>query len=167
MTRYTKALRQKIVREFAVRHNGIYNPARFVDEVRRAGKKHPAHGWFTWDASKAAKAHWLQEARDFARDLRVVFTVEQVGRRKPLTVKQTEMPMVISPMSGRHRGGGYVLVQSGSEEHIAEHCLQAAMALDSWLSRYASALAHIGESTATIVSLANKLRLARVDKSAA
>ena len=35
-TRITKATRQKIVREFALRHNGQFNPALFFEEVREA-----------------------------------------------------------------------------------------------------------------------------------
>lgn len=144
MSRFTKQERQKIVREFALRHNGVYNPSLFVEEVREAGESHPAHSWFEWDAGKAALAYQVEQAREFARDLRIKFTVEDVGRTTPITIREAPMPMVISPVAGRRAGGGYVLVNPDSPEHMAEHCGQAATALRAWVSRYQSALVHAG-----------------------
>lgn len=97
---------------------------------------------------KAALAYQVEQARDFARDLVVQFTIEEVGR-KGIKVNQ-EMPLVISPMSGRRKGGGYVLVDVSNPDHMAEHCLQAAISLRSWLARYESALASVGITTASI-----------------
>lgn len=154
MSRFTKALRQRIVREFAVRHNGTYNPTLFVEEVRRVGPSHPAYEWFEWDASKAAAAYQVEQARDFARDLRVTFKVEVVnGGRRSVKVRETAMPLVISPMEGRKHGGGYLLVDPDNPAFIAEHCGQAAGALRSWLSRYRSALDHINVKPDTVSDL--------------
>lgn len=78
--RFTKAVRQEIVREFAIRHNGHFNPALFIAEVEARGEEHPAYSWFEWDQEKAAREYRLDQARDFASGLRVSFTVEEVGR---------------------------------------------------------------------------------------
>lgn len=159
MAQFTKELRQEIVREFALRHNGIFNPALFLDEVRSAGPSHQAYEWFEWDASKAALAYQTEQARNFARDLRVVFKIEEIGRKSAFTVRQTEMPMVMSPMAGRSKGGGYILVDPDDAEHMQEHCRQAATALRAWLDRYDAALVHCGGKRGDAESI-----IARLDR---
>jgi hypothetical protein len=158
MSRFTKELRQQIVEDFSRRHNGLYDPALFLKEVREKGKDHPAYDWFEWDQSKAAQEHQLWQARSFAKDLRVSFTVEEVGRSGAVTVKTTEMPAVISPVAGRKDGGGYVLTDPNDPEHIAEHCRQAGTALLSWMNRYKAALLHVEGSTKSIERLASELQ---------
>lgn len=158
MGTFTKALRQKIVTEFATRHNGTYNPALFVEEVRRTGASHPAHAWFEWDQSKAALAHQVEQARDFARDLRVTFTVQVVnGGKRSVRVRETAMPLVLSPMDGRKNGGGYLLVNPDDPAYMAEHAGQAAQALRSWWSRYESAAEHVGIAASDVEAMIAKL----------
>jgi hypothetical protein len=160
MAGFTKARRQKIVEDFARRHNGNFNPALFLDEVRRQGESHPAYGWFEWDAAKAAAAYQLEQARDFARDLRVSFKVEEIIAPNQVRIREHPIPMVISPMDGRKRGGGYVLTDPDDPDHIAEHCLQAARTLQQWRDRYSAALAHaevkVGEVNMMIARLEHK-----------
>lgn len=150
MARFTKQLRQQIVEEFSIRHNGHFNPTLFLEEVRSKGPRHPAYEWFEWDQDKAALAYQIEQARDFARDLRVSFRVEEVGRGRTVSVREAEMPMVLSPMAGRRDGGGYYLVDPENPEHAAEHCRQAAVALRAWFRRYQSALVHANGSSAAI-----------------
>lgn len=148
MSGFTKDARQRIVREFALKHGGRYEPAEFVAEVRKTGKKHPAWDWFEWSTEKAAQAYWLEQARDFARDLRVVFNVKTVAGGT--TKVRAEMPMVMSPMVGRSKGGGYVLSNPNDPRHMTEFCRQAASDLSSWLSRYKGALLHAGIEPASV-----------------
>lgn len=157
MSKFTKELRQKIVEEFSRRHNGQYNPALFLDEVKAKGKKHPAYGWFEWDPAKAANEFNLWQARSFAKDLRISFSVEEVGRGGAVTVKTTEMPMVLSPSNGRRDGGGYVLTDPNDPAHQAEHCHQAAAALRSWLNRYQAAVIHAGYGVKIVEQLADAM----------
>ncbi len=152
--RFTKEQRQEIVRNFAVRHNGQYNPKLFLEEVRKEGEKHPAYGWFEWNADKAAYEYQLWQAREFAHDLKVSFTVETVGRKGSVKVVQTEMPMVLSPRESRKDGGGYVLSNPADKDHMAEHCYQAAVALRTWLNRYQAALIHAGVSNGKVDEIA-------------
>lgn len=167
MARFTKALRQQIVREFAVRHNGYFNPSLFLEEVRANGPDHPAHEWFQWDDDKAAREHRLWQAREFAKDLKVTFEVEEVGRNKAIKITEQEAPMVISPGSGRNSGGGYFLTDPDNPEHMAEHCRQAAVALRSWLRRYESAVKYAGGSVAALERSAAALEKASaVDEAA-
>lgn len=153
----SKETRQEIVREFALRHNGTYNPKLFIDEVRRVGAEHPAFDWFEWNREKAAYEHQLWQAREFARDLRVIFTVEEVGRKNAVRVREVAMPLVMSPTAGRADGGGYVLSDPNDPEHMAEHCRQAAAALRTWFNRYEAALIHSGGSVADVEKAISRL----------
>lgn len=158
MSRFTKALRQKIVQEFAVRHNGTYNPSLFVEEVRRTGEAHPAYTWFEWDREKAALAYHVEQARDFARDLRVTFKVEVInGGKRSVKVRESAMPLVLSPMDGRKSGGGYILVNPDDPAYMAEHCGQAAQALRSWWSRYQAAAEHAGVAASEVNGMISQL----------
>lgn len=157
MSKFTKELRQQIVEDFARKHNGQYDPALFLKEVRDTGKTHPAYGWFEWDNKKAANEYNLWQARAFAKDLRIKFEVEEVGRSGSVTVKSVEAPLVISPMAGRGDGGGYVSFDPNSPAHQAEHCHQAAAALRSWLKRYQAALVHAGYGVKSVESIADAL----------
>lgn len=157
MARFTKELRQQIVEDFARRNNGVYNPTLFLQEVRAKGPDHPAYDWFEWDVEKAALAYQVEQARDFARDLRIRFEVEEVGRKEAITVRPVAMPLVISPVANRRDGGGYFLSNPDDPEHVAEHCRQAATALRAWADRYQSALAQAGVQSKAIESITKAL----------
>ncbi len=168
MSRFTKALRQQIVKDFAIKHNGVYNPTLFLEEVRRTGPTHPAYDWFEWDRERAAAQYQVEQARNFARDLRVSFTVQVVnGGRRSIQVRETAMPLVLSPVDGRRSGGGYVLTDENDPSHMTEHCRQAAMALRAWLNRYRSAAGHVGTSVAPIEQIVEDLETAAPQTSAA
>lgn len=168
MSRFTKALRQKIVTDFASRHGGHYDPSAFVEEVRRTGASHLAHSWFEWDASKAAHSYQVNQARDFARDLKVSFKVEVVnGGRRSIQVRETAMPLVLSPLEGRKSGGGYLLVDPDDPAFMHEHVQQAALALRSWLSRYSAALEHVHQSRDTLDAIVTLLESQRPNRAAA
>jgi hypothetical protein len=147
---FTKEQRQEIVREFAIRHNGQYDPKLFLQEVRAKGPDHPAYEWFTWDDEKAAREHRLWQARHFASDLKVTFSVEEVGGNRSFSVKSVEVPLVHSPTDGRDDGGGYVLTDASNEAHMQELCRQGANALSAWLRRYKGAVEYAGGSTKQI-----------------
>jgi hypothetical protein len=166
-TRFTKDIRQKIVREFAVRHNGQYDASLFLREVREQGKTHPAYDWFEWDTNAAAQAYQLEQARAFARDLRVTFRIEEVVGPHSVRVRETPMPMVLSPLETRHKGGGYRLVDPDDPQHIAEHCRQAAKTLGEWAERYQAAIAHAGIKKGDIEIAIDKLSRAAAKSAAA
>jgi hypothetical protein len=165
MSGFSKELRQEIVREFAIRHNGHYNPRLFIDEVRSAGEGHPAYGWFQWDREKAALEHWLWQAREFANGLKVSFTVEELNRDQSITVREFEMPFALSPVAGRRSGGGYMVNDQSDPAHMAELCRQAATGLAGWLRRYEAAIAHAGGSLKAIEKQIRLLKAACADES--
>lgn len=153
MARLTKEERQEIIREFSGRHNGLFNPASFVLEVSKVGRKHPAYGWFTWDRDKAAFGYRIWQAREFAIGLRVRFTIDEIGRSGKITVREQEMPFAISSTENRREGGGYYIVDPESPEHMAEYCRQAEVALRTWLNRYGGAVSYAGGSPRVIERL--------------
>lgn len=148
--KFTKELRQQIVQDFCSRNGGIFNPILFLEEVRERGAEHPAYGWFEWDASKAAREYQLIQARNFANDLRINFTVEEIGPRRSLTIREVEGPMFISPMANRQAGGGYFEVDPNDPVKMAEYCGQAALALRTFLRRYEAAVVYAGGNAAAI-----------------
>ena len=156
MMRFTKAIRQKIVEDFARRNNGVFNPTLFVEEVRAKGADHPAHEWFEWDVEKAALAYQVDQAREFARDLRITFTVEEI-HRGAVRVREAMMPLVLSPVEGRRDGGGYLLTDPNDPEHVAEHSRQAATALRAWFDRYEEAARRAGIQPGAVEKMAAAL----------
>src|SRR5690606_18341601 len=95
---------------------------------------------------RAAQEHRLWQAREFARDLKVSFTVQEIGRNKAIKVREVSMPLALSPVEDRHKGGGYFVSDPQNPEHLEELARQAATALESWLRRYEAALLHAGGS---------------------
>lgn len=138
--RIAKELRQQIVTEFAERNGGVYDPAAFLAEVSSVGSDHPAWKWFQWDNELAAQEHRLWQAREFVQGLRVKFEV-RVLERGAIKVVTKEVPLVISPISGRRNGGGYVLTDPDDPVHMMELCRQAAHHLHQFVERYQSVLA--------------------------
>ena len=146
---FTKETRQQIIRDFAVRHNGNYNPALFLEEVEGQGEEHPAYEWFEWDKDQAARQHRIWQAREFAAGLRVTFSVEEI-KRGAVSVREVEMPFALSPMDDRSKGGGYFVSDPDNPAHMQELCRQATTDLERWLRRYSAGLAHAGGSISVI-----------------
>jgi hypothetical protein len=166
MPHLSKDARQRISDEFIRRHNGNFNADLFFQEVSRAGPSHPAYAWFEWDRDKTFNQFNVERAREFVRDLRVSFRVEEVTGLHSVRVRETPMPMVLSPMENRQKGGGYVLVDPADPQHIGEHCRQAAKTLHQWFGRYQAALAYAGVKSTDIDKIVGRLEAA-IDKRAA
>lgn len=156
MARFSKALRERIVREFTARHNGRFDPAVFVEEVREAGPTHEAHAWFQWDDEAAAEQYRIEQARSFIQGIRVSFNVENVVRGR-VTVREQMVPLALSPLSGRREGGGYVVNDPKNPDHMSELCSQAARDLEAWLRRYRAALEYVGGSPVAVERQAQHL----------
>jgi hypothetical protein len=143
MARFTKALRQQIIREFSEAHGGVFDPAAFLTAVHEAGEDHPAYEWFEWSDDKAALEYRLDQARDFARGLVVRFEVQEVHRGK-MRIAERSAPLVMSPLGTRRDGGGYVVTDPSNPDHMEELRRQAAGSLRWYISRYEAVLADVG-----------------------
>jgi len=154
--RITRAERQKIVKEFQDRHGGRYDPRAFMEEVRATKGQHPAWSWFTWDDDKAAEDHRVWEARVFAQDVVIQFTVEQI-RRGNVVVIESEAPAFISPVDLRGRGGGYFEFDPNDPVQVAVLCDEAARSLHAWIRRYGGAVIAGGGTISAVEKLARQL----------
>lgn len=143
MTRFTKAFRQQIVRDFAEQNGGWFDPAAFVEFVKASGESHPAWGWFDWDDESAAHQYRLDQARDFARGLKITFEVRTVAGGK-MKIRQATAPLALSPIDGRKDGGGYYMTDPNNEAHLEELRKQAAQSLRWFLMRYHSVIEQNG-----------------------
>lgn len=102
---------------------------------------HPMHDHFEWDDAKAAHRHRIATARGILASVAVATTVTNPVTSEPVVVT---VPMVVSPVEGRSRGGGYQLtgetnldgewvMSAEGEAHLRE---EAAAALRSVVKRY-------------------------------
>jgi hypothetical protein len=142
MNRFTREVRQRIVEDHARRHGGVFDAAVFLEEVQVKGPAHLAFAWFEWADATAAHQHRLEQARDFVRDLKVVFRIEEISRSGTITVSYSA-PLVLSPMAERRGGGGYVIADFNDPRHMALLCEEGAATLRSWLRRYEVCLPHV------------------------
>ncbi len=150
MAAFTKALRQKIVEDFARENNGWFDARAFLSHVQEVGPDHPAYEWFEWDDVSAAEAHRLDQARDFARGLVVKFEVHTLERG---VVRIAQAPLVTSPVSTRKSGGGYYLTDPHDRDHMAELRRQAATDLRWFIRRYSAAIEAAGGDVETLEAL--------------
>ena len=157
----TREERQGIIQDYAQRHGGIYHPADFVEEVRKAGESHPAFEWFEWDDDIAGQHHRVWQARMFSIRLKIRFSIPNVKSTK---VKINYLPFVTSSVSERSDGGGYFIVDPDNPEHMEELCRQATSDLERWLKRYESSLVYAGGSAAWLNRTLKKLRLVYENK---
>jgi hypothetical protein len=153
----SKVDRIRIVRDHAKRHGGKFVPASFVDEVQETGPSHPAYDEFDWDDTSAAHAHRIWQARVFAQGIKIEFTIQTIGADRKLQVRETQAPLVISPMNGRKDNDGYIVFNHQNQSHIEELCEQAARDLKSWLLRYEYAMLHVGVDTSVMNELVARL----------
>lgn len=157
--RFTKDIRQQIVRDFAEKNGGVFDAGAFLSEVSQVGKVHPAYEWFEWDNRRAAREHRLDQARAFAQGLRIRFEVETIERGKMKIVSRS-MPLVISPVSTRSTGGGYKLSDPKNPAHLAELARQAAQQLRWFKERFGVALAFANIPEGDVMAIVARLESA-------
>lgn len=159
MKRFTKEERQQIVRDFAESHGGVFDAGAFLSEVNQVGAGHPAYEWFEWDERTAAREHRLGQARAFAQGLRIRFEVQTVDRGSVKVVSRT-MPLVISPVSGRSKGGGYNLTDPEDPSHLVELTRQAAQQMRWFIERFQAAITFAGIADGDLAEVLTKLEIA-------
>ena len=126
--RYTPEERAEIVAEHLVRHGGVVNTEKFLLEA--ADPEHPAHAYFEWDNSDAAHQFRLSQVRRF-----VIVERPSVVERTIGTV--TFVPNLVSPMSERRRGGGYIEFDTpDGQTELRSQALLDGSGLRAWLRRF-------------------------------
>ena len=160
MARFTKKQRQQIVEDFCARHGQRYDPNLFVEEVRQTGPEHPAYDWFTWDDSEAAGRWRRQEARQFVSDLRITWSVEEVGHDRSIQVTHYQVPAAISPPEQRD-DAAHNLFGLDKPTSWEDYRATGLRELRGWLNRYRAALIYFGGSPAAIEAQIELLEAAR------
>lgn len=70
------AIRNRLA-EIARANGGVLTPADVVEDAK--SKQSPLHGQFEWNVKAAARQHWLNQARDLIRTVRVAVTEEWIS----------------------------------------------------------------------------------------
>ena len=148
--RYTTEERLKIIQEHISQH-GDFEASVFLEEAK--SPQHPAHGWFTWDDGEAAHQWRLHQARQFAHiriERQVVESHDLTGGT--ITIER-QSPALVSPLSARGAGGGYILADSPDGQKALKE--EAHMMLAQWLNRFRSVLTktQVSNTEKTIKSL--------------
>lgn len=147
--------RQRIIDGYlAAASRNMFIAPEFVDWLE-GQPEHEAHPWFFGkDDATLARAHRVDLARRMASGLRITVSKVEPTRQSIMKVTERVYPMVISPLSGRRRGGGYVPVDPSDEKVMAELREQGAQSLRSWLERYGDAFRDAGADLTAIEELA-------------
>jgi len=138
MAGFSMKQRQAIIDGYlAATGRNSFNPAEFIDWLSTE-PDHEAYEWFFgMDDASAAREHRIAMARGMANGLRITARVtEAAPSSAPIRVSVREFPAMISPMSGRKDGGGYVGFDPRDPSHLSELRRQGAQALRAWLARY-------------------------------
>ena len=135
---FTKKDRQRIIDCYlAASGANMFVPSEFIDWL---GDKpdHEAYDLFYGiDDAAAAREHRILLARQMANGLRITAQVSTAPQRASVVqVAVREFPALVSPISGRKEGGGYLAFDPNDAAHAAELRRQAATALRGWLARY-------------------------------
>jgi len=138
--RLLRKQRAEIIKDFCLRHGGVYNPHAFVEEVRSTGPDHPAYDFFEWDDTKAANEHRTWQARMFVQGLKLVFQIEHQTPTGRIKIQERDVPLLLSPSSTRQDGMGYYMFDPDDPDHLEELRRQAVVDLKAWLVRYSVAL---------------------------
>lgn len=79
-----EAVRERLA-EIEQANGGRLTPSAVVDDAKK--KDSPLHPFFEWDTRKAAKAHWLEQARDLISSVRVKVTTTSTMIKAPFYIR--------------------------------------------------------------------------------
>lgn len=159
MARFTKDERQKIIDDYLQRTGqNLFIAAQFVDWLADQ-PEHDAYAWFYgMDDATAAREHRINLARSMASGLRITAKFSSApAQAKSVSVRSSEHPAMISPMSMRTNGGGYVQFDPKDPKCMVEFRNEAAMMLRSWIKRYRVALDDAGIDAEQLQNMAASL----------
>lgn len=142
MAQFTRQKRQEIIDDYLQQTGeNLFVAAKFVDWLSDK-KEHEAYEWFYGlGDEEAARQYRIDLARNMASGLRVTATFSTAPQQvKSVSVKSRDYPAMISPMSMRGSGGGYISFDPSDTKSMAEFRNEAAMMLRSWVKRYRIAI---------------------------
>ena len=147
--------RQRIIDGYlAATGRNMFIPGEFVDWLEGQPEHQSYPLFFGRDDAELAREARINIARRMAAGLRIVCTTTE-DRVNVVTVTTREFPAMISPLTGRGMGGGYVATDPSDPAHMAELRRQGASALRSWLARYRGAFEAGGHDLSAVEALAS------------
>ena len=154
MARWNARERQRMVEEYLNATGANYFVPRDFLSWLMPQEDHPMHGYF-FGKSDAELAQAMREdmVRQWVSGLRIVVR-EQPSDPIKVSVVVHEMPALVSPVSGRRGGGGYMPMDPSDPAMIAELLRQAVASLDTWLERYGGIAATVGADVTPIREIA-------------
>lgn len=159
MARFTKDERQKIIDDYLkATGQNMFIASKFVDWLSDK-TYHVAYSWFYGMSDEvAAREHRINLARSMASGLRITASFSTApSQAKSVSVRSSDYPAMISPMSMRTNGGGYIQFDPKDPKSMVEFRNEAAMMLRSWVKRYRVALDDAGIDAETLKNMAASL----------
>lgn len=156
MAGFTAKDRQRIIDAYLADSGAnLFVPAEFVDWLSER-RDHEAYGWFFGQGDEAAaREHRIFMARQMANGLRITASVSAApAKGQVVIVTVREFPALVSPVAGRHQGGGYQAFDVNDPAIVAELRRQGATALLGWLARYRGVMEMTGVDLAPIEQIA-------------
>lgn len=152
---FGKKDRQRIIDGYlAATGKNMFVPGEFIDWLADE-PEHEAYPWFFGkDDATLARAHRIDMARRMASGLRITVSTVDPSRQSIIKVTERSYPAVVSPLSGRRSGGGYVGLDPSDPRMMADLREQGAQSLRSWLERYGSAFEDAGVDLSPIKEIA-------------
>ncbi len=138
---FTSKDRQRIIDGYlSETGRNMFVASEFIDWLEHQ-PEHEAYDWFfAIDDAEAARQHRIYLARKMASGLRIEAKTE-TKEANVVQITEREYPAYVSPMASRKDGGGYTRFDPSDADAMAELRRQGAVALRSWLDRYAGAFA--------------------------
>lgn len=133
--------RQRIIDQYLnATGENLFQPGAFIDWLSDQ-PDHECYDWFFGkDDAAAAREYRIDLARRMASGLRITAKIE-ASQSSVVSIKVREFPAFVSPVATRKAGGGYEAFDPKDPAAVAELRRQGAVALQSWLRRYAGAFA--------------------------
>ena len=169
MAGFPKKERQAIINDYLnATGRNHFLPVEFLDWLRDKPDHKAYPIFFGISEEEAAQAHRVSLVRQWVSGLRITVSSSEakpvsVGR---VEVREVSLPAMISPVSKRRSGGGYVPVSPDDEDTMSELVAQAAADLERWLERYGGAASLAKVDTAPITEIVRGLRESGVAQAA-
>ena len=146
-----KAEKQRWIDEYlSASGRNLFIPGEFVDWLGDR-PDHPAHPLiYGKETAEAAREYRIDLVRRMASGLRITVTSSTTNESSVVSIISREYPSLISPVSGRQNGGGYVAYDATDSAVVSEFMTQGINSLRTWLSRYRGAFEEAGHDLSVI-----------------
>jgi hypothetical protein len=158
MANFSKKTKQRIIDDYLQKTGAnMFVPTDFVDWLSTQPEHEAYPAFYGMDDAEAARQHRIHMARQLASGLRIVAKTEDV-EGSVVSIRVTEYPAYISPISKRRDGGGYEPFDPSDDNAQAELRRQAGSSLAAWLARFRGCAENVGLDMTPLESIVHVLR---------